>query len=80
MRAIPHVIALVLAAKAATAIDCQAMEVAGPARVVGGDTLEIGTVDHASFNNSAVAGVDGQTKAGFDDALDVGGRWGLCSL
>src|SRR5438552_13568624 len=43
MRAIPLLLALVLAASAATAIDCQAMEVAGPARVVDGDTLEIGS-------------------------------------
>ena len=43
MRAIPLLLAIVLAASAATAIDCQAMEVAGPARVVDGDTLEIGS-------------------------------------
>jgi endonuclease YncB( thermonuclease family) len=42
MRAILLLLA-VGAASAATAIDCRAMDVAGPARVVDGDTLEIGT-------------------------------------
>jgi endonuclease YncB( thermonuclease family) len=43
MRATLFAIALSLAASATAAIDCHAMEVAGPARVVDGDTLEIGT-------------------------------------
>ena len=41
MRAI-LTLALSLATFAATAIDCRAMEIAGTARVVDGDTLEIG--------------------------------------
>jgi endonuclease YncB( thermonuclease family) len=43
MRASLLALVLGLAVPAATVIDCQAMELAGPARVVDGDTLEIGT-------------------------------------
>jgi endonuclease YncB( thermonuclease family) len=38
----PILPALVISFVAAAAIECQAMEIAGPARVVDGDTLEIG--------------------------------------